>query len=71
MRFSSTKGKRKLATSSRAEVLTADLAGRYAEMDKAAKNKISHRGIALQRLRAWFEVHSDDQQLESTDGQGS
>lgn len=26
----------------------------YAEMDKAAKNKISHRGRALEKLRAWF-----------------
>lgn len=27
---------------------------RYAEMDKAAKNKISHRGRALEKLQAWF-----------------
>ncbi|POS69652.1 inosine triphosphate pyrophosphatase [Diaporthe helianthi] len=26
----------------------------YAEMDKAAKNKISHRGRALEKLQAWF-----------------
>lgn len=27
---------------------------RYAEMDKAAKNKISHRGRALAKLQEWF-----------------
>ncbi len=27
---------------------------RYAEMDKTAKNKISHRFKALQNLQAWF-----------------
>jgi inosine/xanthosine triphosphate pyrophosphatase family protein len=27
---------------------------RYAEMDKAAKNKISHRFKALEKLQAWF-----------------
>jgi inosine/xanthosine triphosphate pyrophosphatase family protein len=27
---------------------------RYAEMDKAEKNKISHRGRALAKLQAWF-----------------
>lgn len=27
---------------------------RYAEMDKAEKNKISHRGVALGKLQAWF-----------------
>lgn len=27
---------------------------RYAEMEKAAKNKISHRGRALEKLQAWF-----------------
>ncbi|PNH43456.1 hypothetical protein VD0004_g3989 [Verticillium dahliae] len=26
----------------------------YAEMDKAAKNKISHRGLALSKLQQWF-----------------
>ncbi|KAJ0308182.1 hypothetical protein COL516b_003451 [Colletotrichum fioriniae] len=26
----------------------------YAEMDKAAKNKISHRGLALAKLKDWF-----------------
>lgn len=26
----------------------------YAEMDKAEKNKISHRGKALEKLQAWF-----------------
>jgi inosine triphosphate pyrophosphatase len=26
----------------------------YAEMDKAEKNKISHRGRALAKLQAWF-----------------
>ncbi|GJC93868.1 inosine triphosphate pyrophosphatase [Colletotrichum higginsianum] len=26
----------------------------YAEMDKAAKNKISHRGLALAKLQDWF-----------------
>jgi hypothetical protein len=28
---------------------------RYAEMDKAEKNKISHRGLALKKLQAWFK----------------
>jgi hypothetical protein len=27
---------------------------RYAEMDKAEKNKISHRSLALSKLQAWF-----------------
>lgn len=27
---------------------------RYAEMEKTAKNKISHRGRALEKLQAWF-----------------
>jgi inosine triphosphate pyrophosphatase len=27
---------------------------RYAEMDKAEKNKISHRFRALEKLQAWF-----------------
>lgn len=27
---------------------------RYAEMDKAEKNKISHRGRALAKLQEWF-----------------
>ena len=26
----------------------------YAEMDKARKNAISHRGRALEKLQAWF-----------------
>lgn len=26
----------------------------YAEMDKAEKNKISHRSKALAKLQAWF-----------------
>ncbi len=26
----------------------------YAEMDKAEKNKISHRFRALEKLQAWF-----------------
>ena len=29
--------------------------GSFAEMDKLAKNKISHRSLALQKLRFWFE----------------
>lgn len=35
---------------------TADLDDkiRYAEMDKVEKNKISHRGRALEKLQAWF-----------------
>jgi hypothetical protein len=28
---------------------------RYAEMDKAEKNKISHRSLALSKLQAWFK----------------
>ena len=27
----------------------------YAEMDKAAKNKISHRALALEKLKLWLE----------------
>jgi inosine triphosphate pyrophosphatase len=27
----------------------------FAEMDKAEKNKISHRGRALAKLQAWFK----------------
>ncbi|KAF3760217.1 putative inosine triphosphate pyrophosphatase [Cryphonectria parasitica EP155] len=27
----------------------------YAEMEKSAKNKISHRGRALEKLQAWFK----------------
>lgn len=29
----------------------------YAEMDKSEKNKISHRGLALAKLQAWFKEH--------------
>ena len=32
----------------------------YAEMDKAAKNAISHRGRALAQLRAWLAEHPYD-----------
>ncbi|TDZ14140.1 Inosine triphosphate pyrophosphatase [Colletotrichum orbiculare MAFF 240422] len=28
----------------------------YAEMDKAAKNKVSHRGVALRKLQDWFAI---------------
>lgn len=28
---------------------------RFAEMDKAEKNKISHRSRALAKLQAWFK----------------
>jgi inosine triphosphate pyrophosphatase len=28
---------------------------RYAEMEKAKKNSISHRGKALAKLQAWFQ----------------
>lgn len=28
---------------------------RFAEMEKADKNAISHRGRALQKLQAWFK----------------
>lgn len=34
--------------------LPADSRNSYAEMDKAAKNKISHRGLALAKLQDWF-----------------
>lgn len=27
---------------------------RFAEMEKAEKNKISHRGLALKKLQEWF-----------------
>ena len=27
----------------------------YAEMEKAEKNAVSHRGKALEKLRAWLE----------------
>jgi hypothetical protein len=27
---------------------------RYAEMEKTVKNKVSHRGKALEKLQAWF-----------------
>lgn len=30
---------------------------RYAEMDKAEKNKISHRGKALEKLAVWLREH--------------
>jgi len=29
----------------------------YAEMDKDTKNKISHRGKALEKLAAWIKEH--------------
>lgn len=32
-----------------------DMALRFAEMEKTAKNKISHRGIALAKLQEWFK----------------
>lgn len=35
--------------------LTRVLACSYAEMDKVAKNKISHRFRALEKLREWIE----------------
>lgn len=28
---------------------------RFAEMEKSEKNKISHRSLALAKLRAWFK----------------
>jgi inosine/xanthosine triphosphate pyrophosphatase family protein len=28
---------------------------RYAEMDKVEKNKISHRGKALEKLKTWLQ----------------
>lgn len=31
--------------------------GRYAEMDKATKNQISHRGKALEKLATWIKEH--------------
>ncbi|KAI8298584.1 Inosine triphosphate pyrophosphatase [Colletotrichum sp. SAR11_59] len=31
----------------------------YAEMDKTAKNKISHRGLALKKLQEWFAQKAD------------
>lgn len=31
------------------------IAGSYAEMDKVEKNKISHRFLALEKLRKWLE----------------
>lgn len=31
---------------------------RYAEMEKSAKNKISHRGRALDKLQDWFKKQS-------------
>jgi len=30
---------------------------RYAEMDKEEKNKISHRGKALDKLKAWLAMN--------------
>lgn len=32
----------------------------YAEMDKAAKNKVSHRGKALGKLAEWLREHGTD-----------
>lgn len=32
---------------------------RYAEMDKSEKNKISHRGKALDNLKAWLREEVD------------
>ena len=32
---------------------------RYAEMDKTEKNKISHRGKALDKLKAWLREEVD------------
>ena len=32
---------------------------RYAEMDKNEKNKISHRGKALDKLKAWLAESVD------------
>ncbi|KAF6815855.1 Ham1 family protein [Colletotrichum sojae] len=32
----------------------------YAEMDKTAKNKISHRGLALGKLQDWFSQQRTD-----------
>lgn len=29
----------------------------YAEMEKAEKNKISHRGRALEKLKEWLDSH--------------
>lgn len=34
--------------------LTSDY-DRYAEMDKIEKNKISHRFLALEKLKAWLQ----------------
>ncbi|EQB53291.1 Ham1 family protein [Colletotrichum gloeosporioides Cg-14] len=31
----------------------------YAEMDKTAKNNISHRGLALKKLQEWFAQKAD------------
>jgi inosine triphosphate pyrophosphatase len=31
----------------------------YAEMPKDEKNKISHRGKALDKLKAWLKEHAD------------
>ena len=38
--------------------VVADLC-RYAEMDKKDKNKISHRGKALDKLKAWLAESVD------------
>ncbi|KAJ4363319.1 nucleoside triphosphate pyrophosphohydrolase ham1 [Ascochyta clinopodiicola] len=32
----------------------------YAEMDKAEKNKISHRGKALEKLKEWLAARADE-----------
>jgi hypothetical protein len=36
----------------------ADASPSYAEMEKPKKNKISHRGLALRKLQAWFDSAS-------------
>lgn len=28
---------------------------RFAEMEKVQKNRISHRGLALEKLQTWFK----------------
>lgn len=42
-------------TSTVSEKLTLSSTHRYAEMDKTEKNKVSHRGRALQKLQYWFK----------------
>jgi inosine/xanthosine triphosphate pyrophosphatase family protein len=48
------KVKRKLSEIFLDIVTSTDLC-RYAEMDKAVKNKISHRFKALEKLKAWLQ----------------